>query len=501
MKTLMRNGRDRRSENPFLGHARKERVSLFGTDQRITSGPAATRLHSKAEYMTAPERFADSQIPLAPRAPSIHDHAIISLGTDFVVQTWNAGAQRMFGYGEAEARGRSLTELIIPDADKDESAAILAAVLNGQTVLKELLRRHKDGHLVPVEINSSPICDRSGGVIGTSVIYRDISERRRAEEARLALADSEARFRATFENAAVGISHVAPDGRFLRFNKALSRLLGWPADELISKSVWEITHPDDLAVELAQFRQLEDGRVDSYSLDKRDLRKDGSIVWIRLTRSCVRKSDGSIDYFVAVVEDITARKHAEEELRKSEERFRSSVLLSPLPTLLYDDREQILALSRSWLEGSSYSGEELRRIEDWTARAYGERSGEVLEYIRRIISTEPQAQLAEMTIRTKDGRERLWTFACSALGTQSDGRRLFLCVAQDVTEQKAHEEQVHFLMHEVNHRAKNMLTLVQAVARQTAAREPEDFIGRFNERIRALAANQDLLVRNEWQAG
>src|SRR6476469_7165532 len=73
MKTLMRNGRDRRSENPFLGHARKERVSLFGTDQRITSGPAARRPHSKAEYMTAPERFADSQIPLAPRAPSIHD--------------------------------------------------------------------------------------------------------------------------------------------------------------------------------------------------------------------------------------------------------------------------------------------------------------------------------------------------------------------------------------------------------------------------------------------
>src|SRR4030088_2624403 len=73
MKTLMRNGRDRRSENPFLGHAKKERVSLFGTDQRITSGPAARRPHSKAEYMTAPERFADSQIPLAPRAPSIHD--------------------------------------------------------------------------------------------------------------------------------------------------------------------------------------------------------------------------------------------------------------------------------------------------------------------------------------------------------------------------------------------------------------------------------------------
>ena len=84
-------------------------------------------------------------------------------------------------------------------------------------------------------------------------------------------------------------------------------------------------------------------------------------------------------------------------------------------------------------------------------------------------------------------------------GIADDGRRLFLCVAQDVTDRKAYEDQILFLMHEVNHRAKNMLSLVQAVARQTAAREPEDFIGSFNERIRALAANQDLLVRNEWQ--
>src|SRR5437870_1794325 len=66
---------------PVMGHARKERVVLFGTDQRITSGPAAKRPHSKAEYMTAPERFADSQIPLAPRAPSIHDPSVIQGAT------------------------------------------------------------------------------------------------------------------------------------------------------------------------------------------------------------------------------------------------------------------------------------------------------------------------------------------------------------------------------------------------------------------------------------
>src|SRR5262249_28580125 len=103
MKTLMRNGRDRRSENPSLGHAKKERVSLFGTDQRITSGPVARRPHSKAEYMTAPERFADSQIPLAPRAPSIHDPGCVKTLEAFV------GAQqknRTCGLSESFMRGQ-----------------------------------------------------------------------------------------------------------------------------------------------------------------------------------------------------------------------------------------------------------------------------------------------------------------------------------------------------------------------------------------------------------
>ena len=568
---------------------------------------------------------------LAAIVASSHD-AIISLGTDFAVRTWNTGAQRMFGYLEAEARGHRLTELIVPEGASVESAAMHAAVLKGQTVLKELVRRHKDGHLVPVEINTSPILGRSGKAIGTSIIYRDISERRRAEEARLALADSDVRFRATFENAAVGISHLAPDGRFLRFNAALSRILGWPADELVTKSIQEVTHPDDLAFDIAQMQRLHAGETDSYSVEKRALRKDGAILWIRLTRSrvtkndgsvdyfvtvvedisdrrraeaelagseerfrvtfesapvgianvapdgrllrvnqalcrmlgtpaeeltlksfrdivhpddaaggaglleetrdgdgtcrpddtdrrflhrdgtviwarltvsCVRRNDGSIDYLVAAIEDITERKNVEEELRKSEARFRSSVLQSPLPTLLFDDSEQILGISESWLRETNYSADELRRLEDWTSRAHGERSAAILELIRGIIRQYAGAATVRVSrdapIRTKDGRERLWHFVSSSLGLQSDGRRLFLSVAQDVTDRKAYEDQILFLMHEVNHRAKNMLGLVQAVARQTAARDPEEFAARFDERIRALAANQDLLVRNDWR--
>jgi PAS domain S-box-containing protein len=314
--------------------------------------------------------------------------------------------------------------------------------------------------------------------------------------------DSEARFRATFDHPAVGIAHMAPDGTWLRINGTLCRILGYPADEAITKSLQDVTYPDDLAADLARMQLLREGKIDSYDAEKRLVRKDGTIIWARKTAGCVRKDDGSIDYFVSVIEDISTRKQAEKELRENEERFRSSLLHCPLPILLFDDREQILAISQSWLQQSGYLREELRRLEDWTIRAYGERSGEVLGQIREIImiSTEPEAQWTERMTRTKDGRERLWSFVSSALPPPGgDRRRLFISVAEDVTDRKAHVEQVNLLMREISHRAMNMLTLVQAIARQTAARDTADFMQRFIERIQALAANQDLLVRNEWQ--
>ena len=394
----------------------------------------------------------------------------------------------------AEVIGRSAYEVFpdLPSRCRENHVRVLAGE---ELTEEEDFFPRQDGRIYWVRWAMKPWRTADGRIGGAMLFNEVINEQIKA---RRALADSESRFRATFENAAVGIAHLGPDLRWLRANErcaafSATRSMNWSPSRCRTSPTQTISLP------IFPRSSACDGTIDSYGMDKRYLRKDGAIVWTRLTVSCVRKSDGLIDYFVSVVEDITARKHAEEELRKSEERFRASVLHSPLPIVLYDDREQILALSKSWLEGSSYSGDELRHIEDWTARAYGERSSEVLEYIRQIISTEPQVQMTEMMIRTKDGRKRLWRFACSALGIQSDGRRLFVCIAQDVTEQKAHEEQVHFLMREVNHRAKNILSLVQAIARQTAARSPEDFIGRFTERIQALAANQDLLVRNESQ--
>ncbi|HKC85344.1 MAG TPA: PAS domain S-box protein, partial [Blastocatellia bacterium] len=126
------------------------------------------------------------------------------------------------------------------------------------------------------------------------------------------LRDSGARFRATFENAAVGIARVAPDGCWLEVNQRLCDIVGYTRKELMTKKFGDITHPDDLESDWNQARRLLAGEIENYSKEKRYFRKDSSIVWVNLTVSLARKADGSPDYFVSVIEDISARKRLEE---------------------------------------------------------------------------------------------------------------------------------------------------------------------------------------------
>ena len=128
------------------------------------------------------------------------------------------------------------------------------------------------------------------------------------------LQENEQRFRATFEQAAVGIAHVAVDGLWLRVNQKLCDIVGYSREELLQKTFQDITHPDDLESDMANVRRILAGEINTYSMEKRYVRKDGSIVWIYLTVSVVRRTTGDLpEYFISVIEDITERKRAEEE--------------------------------------------------------------------------------------------------------------------------------------------------------------------------------------------
>jgi PAS domain S-box-containing protein len=155
---------------------------------------------------------------------------------------------------------------------------------------------------------------RTQALLSTNAALQvEIQERQQIETA---LRESEQQFRSTFNQAAVGIAHVAPDGKWLQVNERLCELLGYSREELLQKTFQDITYLDDLNLDLDYVRQMLANKIQIYSLEKRYLRKDHSLIWINLTVSLVRTSDGSPKYFISVVEDISQRKQAEEAIRQ-----------------------------------------------------------------------------------------------------------------------------------------------------------------------------------------
>ncbi|MEW6426506.1 MAG: PAS domain S-box protein [Thermodesulfobacteriota bacterium] len=146
-------------------------------------------------------------------------------------------------------------------------------------------------------------------------LEREIAERIKTEKC---LRDSEERFRATFEQAAVGMALVTPDGGWLRVNDRLCAMLDYSREELLSKTFQDITDPDDLAADLDNVARMLGGEISSYSMEKRYFRKDGSLLWTNLTVALVHKEDGAPDYFISVIEDISGRKAEEERRRRAE---------------------------------------------------------------------------------------------------------------------------------------------------------------------------------------
>ncbi|UCC79233.1 MAG: PAS domain S-box protein [Candidatus Zixiibacteriota bacterium] len=153
-----------------------------------------------------------------------------------------------------------------------------------------------------------------------AAMFFDITEQKIIEKE---LKESEERFRSTFEQAAVGIAHVAPDGKFIRINQRFCAIVGYSKDELIRRTFQDITHPDDVQRDIGILHRMLSGDLKIHSIEKRYCRKDGAVVWVNLTTRLLRDQNNKPKYFISVIEDISDRKKAEDDLKKSEEKFRS----------------------------------------------------------------------------------------------------------------------------------------------------------------------------------
>ncbi|CAN5407107.1 hypothetical protein BH10CHL1_BH10CHL1_01070 [soil metagenome] len=241
----------------------------------------------------------------------------------------NAAYERWFDRPREQIIGHKLSEFVSETTHANARPYINAA-LAGQAVTFEVQTRRRDGAPVIFLFSYTPHIAHDGQVQGFYTLVTDITERKQAEDA---LRVSEARFRGTFEQAAVGLAHVSIDGKFLRVNQRSCEIYGYSSAELLQTTPYAITHPDDLTPNLQNNQRLLAGEIATYSLEKRYLRKDGATIWTNLTVSVQRApTTGTPQYFIAVLEDISTRKEAELALRAAQQQ--QAELLALLESLL-----------------------------------------------------------------------------------------------------------------------------------------------------------------------
>jgi PAS domain S-box-containing protein len=233
------------------------------------------------------------------------------------IKEWSPQSEQVFGWTRAEVIDRRVSETIIPPEYRkahEEGIERFRHSSSGPFVNRrlELVALRKDGGRFPIEITITPL--RRGSQTEFSAFIRDITERKRAQEA---IAESEARYRAAFEQAGVGMVEVDMQGRYLRVNPAFAELVGRSIEDILASTIIELTHPDDREADTIAFRRMVEGQI-PVRREKRYIRPDGSVAVCIIAAALVRDSSGKPLYVVTVAQDVTAQRRLEEELRQAQ---------------------------------------------------------------------------------------------------------------------------------------------------------------------------------------
>jgi PAS domain S-box-containing protein/putative nucleotidyltransferase with HDIG domain len=341
----------------------------------------------------------------------------------------NSLIEKMLGYQSQELRGKSI-DTLIPERFRRVHASHCTDYFTrprtramGVGLGLRVLR--KDGAELSVEISLSPIeTDEGTFVLGA---IRNISQ-------------SEERYLAVFDQMAVGVAHTNSEGRFLGVNPKLSDISGYSQEEAFALSVRELTHADDIAESMEARDRLLAGIGSSYERDVRLIRKDGSVIWTRITTSLVRAAGTRPMHFISLIQDISRQKRAEEERNESEERFRAMVEQSISGACIID-REGRFVYANSRLAGMlGYESNEAlagRPVLDVVAP---ESQDTIRENLRERTAGKPQSARYHFEAIRKDGSH-------VTLGAHGNpglyrGQAVLITTVQDVTELRRAEEEV-----------------------------------------------------------
>lgn len=421
--------------------------------------------------------------------------AFLVLDRSFRITLVNSEAARLSGRAPDEMKSQSVWD-VWPAAAGTPFEDMLRQVMREK--LPGLLEHHyiADGIDIWLDLSAYPTSD------GIAVFYRDISARKRAE---VELLRSEHRLETALRAGNLGVFEVTyrPEARYF-WDSTVRQIWGVGAEEEITDAVfWESLHPHDAPRIRANAAQIltdtNPRRIDS---QYRIIRwSDGAVRWVNIALDVVADAHGPYK-MIGTVQDITARKDAEEQLKRSEHRLATALRAGKLGVYEVNLRPQFSVywdseVRRIWGVGED---EEITEAHYWSV-LHPDDEARVTELSNRIRSPDGPTHLDfEYRIhRRSDGAMR-WVRVALDSVSDEHGPYKMIGTLQDITERKAAEEHAHLLMREINHRSKNLLAVVQAIAQQMAKNsDPATFPGRFAERLAGLASSQDLLVKNYWK--
>ncbi|MGE5639811.1 MAG: PAS domain S-box protein [Clostridia bacterium] len=349
----------------------------------------------------------------------------------------NVTACRLLGYSREELLAMGPQDVLpIPRAELERAYDALIADPAAPNANIRSYYRCKDGSHLPYESTRQVL--RSGNRHMIVAVSRDIRDRIAAEAA---LRESEERFRQTFELAGSGIAHVDLQGRFQRVNRMLCEILGYTEEELIGRSVKDISHPADRDVTDTQRSLLRERGSAPVRFEKRYLRKDGATVWVDLAIALVRGHDGQPTHEIAVFDDISETKQAEQALRESEERFRSLTQVSSDWYWEQDDKFCLTFMSTLMEKGTGLPASTYLGKQRWDRPALNLTEEDWRRHREQLVRHEPFRDF-EILRAGEDGR-KAWVSLSGQPIFDADGKfKGYRGVGKNISERKEAEAEL-----------------------------------------------------------